>query len=148
MNHPKLTASGERILGTMIELAQCSKLHRIIVAGSTSPHFMFDLNRHGYNRVATTATCGLPRGQYDVAFVTWRLNSIKALETTLEWLVHLLAPTSVLVIWIDSSERTDRRKLGSILEKLGFRVEAGTCCVDGFAISARRLDAKQRSFAA
>ena len=109
---------------------------------------MFELHRRGYNRVATTATCGLPRGQYDVAFVEWQLQSIKALETTLDWLVHFLAPTSVLAIWIDTSESADRRKLGSILERLGFRVEAGTRCERGFAIAARRLDTNKQAIAA
>jgi hypothetical protein len=148
MDTLKPTTSGERIIATMIELARCSKLHRIIVAGSKGPHQMFELHRRGYNRVATTATCGLPRGQYDVAFVDWQLHSIKALETTLDWLVHFLASTSVLVIWIDSSECTDHRKLGSILVRLGFRVEAGTRCEHGLVISARRLDANQQSVAA
>ena len=83
MDKPKPAASCERIIETMIELARCSKLHRIIVAGSRGPHQMFELHRRGYNRVATTATCGLPRGQYDVAFIEWQLHSIKALETTL-----------------------------------------------------------------
>jgi hypothetical protein len=109
---------------------------------------MFELHRRGYNRVATTATCGLPRGQYDAAFVDWQLRSIKVLETTLNWLVHFLAPTSVLVIWIDSSESANQRKLGSILERLGFRLEAGTRCEHGLAISARRLDANQQAIAA
>ena len=101
MDTPESAASDERIIETMLELARCSKLHRIIVAGSRGPHQMFELHRRGYNRVATTATCGLPRGQYDVAFIEWQLHSIKALETTLDWLVHFLAPTSVLVVWID-----------------------------------------------
>ena len=109
---------------------------------------MFELHRRGYNRVATTANCGLPRGQYDVALVEWQLHSIKALETTLDWLVHFLAPSSVLVIWIDAGESTNQRKLGSILEKLGFRLEAGTRCEGGFAIAARRLDANQQAIAA
>jgi hypothetical protein len=142
------TASGEQIIATMIELAQCSKLHRIVVAGSQGARLMFELHRRGYNRVATTATCGLPRGQYDAAFVDWQLRSIKVLETTLNWLVHFLAPTSVLVIWIDSSESANQRKLGSILERLGFRLEAGTRCEHGLAISARRLDANQQAIAA
>ena len=148
MDKPKTAASGERIIATMIELARCSKPHRIIVAGSRGPHQMFELHRRGYNRVATTATCGLPRGQYDVAFVEWQLHSIKALETTLDWLVHFLAPTSVLVIWIDPQEHPDHRKLRSILERLGFRVEAGTRSEHGLAISARRLDANQQAIAA
>jgi hypothetical protein len=109
---------------------------------------MFELHRRGYNRVSTTATCGLPRGQYDVALVEWQLHSIKALETTLDWLVHFLAQSSVLVIWIDASESTNQRKLRSILEKLGFRFEAGTRCEGGLAIAARRLDANQQAIAA
>jgi hypothetical protein len=107
---------------------------------------MSALRRRGYKRVSTTSTCGLPRGQYHVAWVEWQQHSIKALETTLQWLVHFLAPTSAVVIWI--GEQTDRRMLGSILNRLGFQVEVGTRCEHGLAIAARRLDAKQQAMAA
>jgi hypothetical protein len=109
---------------------------------------MFDLHRRGYYRVATTATCGLPHGQYDTAFVEWQLHSTKALEATLDWLVHFLTPTGVLAIWIDSRQCPDRHKLGSMLERLGFRVESGTRCEHGLAVSARRFDAAQQAVAA
>jgi hypothetical protein len=131
---------------TMIELAQCSKFHRIIVAGPDGASRMSALHRRGYKRVSTTSTCGLPRGQYDVAWVEWRQHSIKALETTLHWLVHFLAPASALIIWTD--ETMNRRALGSILQRLGFRVEVGTRCEHGLAIAARRLDANQQAMAA
>ena len=78
-----LTPSGERIIEPMIGLARCSKRHRIIVAGSQRSELMFELYRRGYSRVATTTTCGLPDGQFDVALVDWRQHSISALETTL-----------------------------------------------------------------
>jgi hypothetical protein len=148
MNQSGPTASGEQIIETMIELARCSKDHRIIVAGSTSPHQMFELHRRGYGRVATTATCGLPRGQFDVALVDWRLHSIKALEATLDWLVDFLKWSGVLVIRVDSEDRASNRKLKSMLESLGFRIEVGTRCERGIAISARRLDADQQAIAA
>jgi hypothetical protein len=148
MNRCKPTASGEQIIETMIELARCSKLHRIIVAGSKSPDQMFELHRRGYNRIATTATCGLPRGQFDVALVDWRLHSIKALEATLDWLVHFLKWSGVLVIRVDSQDHAGNRKLKSMLESLGFRIEVGTRCDRGIAISARRLDADQQAIAA
>ena len=109
---------------------------------------MFALHRRGYVRVATTATCGLPQGQFDVAMVDWQGHSLKALETTLDWLVHFLASSAVLVILIDSPERTANRKLRSMLERLGFHVEVGTRCEHGFAISARRRDAAQMAVAA
>ena len=108
---------------------------------------MFDLHRRGYNRVATTSTCGLPRGQYDVALVDWQ-HSIKALETMLDWLVHFLAPSAVMVIRIDLRERTGHRKLESVLERLGFQIEAGPRCEHGRAIAARRRDAAQMAVAA
>jgi hypothetical protein len=83
-----------------------------------------------------------------VALVDWRLQSIKTFETTLGWLVHFLAPAAVLVIWVDSSERTGNRRLASMLERLGFHIEAGTRCEQGFAVSARRRDAAQMHVAA
>jgi len=148
MDALKPTVAGERIIATMIELARFSNHHRIIVAGSKSPHQMFELHRRGYNRVATTADCGLPRGQYDVALVEWRLPAIKALETTLGWLVHFLAPSGVLVIWIDASQGTNQRRLRLILKNLGFRLEAGSPCEGGLAVAARRLVVNQQATAA
>jgi hypothetical protein len=142
------TPARERITEALAELASCSRRHRIIVAGSNGPELMFALHRRGYARVATTAACGLPQGQYDVAMVDWQGRSIKALETTLDWLVHFLASSAVLVIWIDSPECNANQKLDSMLERLGFRVEVGTRCEHGLAISARRQDAAHMAVAA
>jgi hypothetical protein len=83
-----------------------------------------------------------------VALIDWRLQSIASLEKTLGWLVRFLAPAAVLVIWVDSSERIGNRKLGSMLERLGFTIEGGTRCEEGFAVSARRRDAAQMNAAA
>jgi hypothetical protein len=148
MHSFKPTPVREHITESLVELARCSKLHRIIVAGSNGPELMFALHRRGYIRVATTAACGLPQGQYDVALVDWQGRSIKALETTLDWLVHFLASSAVLVIWIEQPEHAANRKLESMLERLGFRVEVGTRCEHGLAISARRRDAAQMAAAA
>jgi hypothetical protein len=148
MNQQQPEVAEEAIIETMIALAQCSKRHRVVVAGSRGPHHMLELHRRGYIRVATTATCGLPRGQFDVALVDWRVQSIKALETTLDWLVHFLDPSGVLVIHIDSREPADSRRLASMLERLGFRIEVGTRGEHGFAVSARRRDASHQVMAA
>jgi hypothetical protein len=147
MKKPNRSPCADVKVETMIELARCSELDRIILAGSRSPHRMFELHRRGFIRVATTASCGLPQGQYDVALVEWQLPSIKALATTLDWLVHFLGPAGVLVIALDPRECQDRGKLRSMLAKLGFRVEAGTRCGHGTAISARRLDVAQQAVA-
>jgi hypothetical protein len=140
MIQSRLTPSGERIIEPMIALARCSKLQRIIVAGSKSPELMFELHRRGYVRVATTANCGLPAEQYDVALVDWRQRSIKALETTLDWLVDFLSPAGVLVVWVDPQERAGNRTLRSALERHGLVVEAGTIRKHGSAVSAQRCE--------
>jgi hypothetical protein len=138
----------EHIVDSMVELARCSKLHRIIVAGSMAPDLMLSLHCRGYGRVSTLATCGLPHGQYGVALIDWQGRSIRALESTLDWLVQFLASSAVMVIRLDPPERTANRKLESILERLGFRVEVGTLCEHGLAVSARRRDASQMAVAA
>jgi hypothetical protein len=56
----------------MIALARCSKLQRVIVAGSKSVELASELNRRGYVRVASTANSDRAAGQYDVALVDWR----------------------------------------------------------------------------
>jgi hypothetical protein len=142
MIQARLIPAGERIIEPMLALARSSKLQRILVAGSKSAELMFELHRRGYVRVATTANCGLPAGQYDVALVDWRQRSIKALETTLDWLVDFLSPTGVVVVWVDPQDPAGNRKLRRALEAHGLTVEAGTIREHGCAVSAQRRDMK------
>ena len=148
MSEHKSTFSDQSIIATAVELARCSAHHRIIVAGDQAPHHMFELHRQGFDRAVTTAHCGLPHGQYDVALVAWRMHSIKALETTLDWLAHYLAPTGVLVVWVNVSEGAKERELRTMLARLGFRIEAGTRVGGCVAVSAYRLDINQAAIAA
>jgi hypothetical protein len=148
MTTSKLTSPCETIAKTLVELGRCSAVNRLILAGPNSAELMFELHRCGYARVATTATCGLPHRQYDAGLVDWRLGSIKALEATLDWLVHFIGDAGVLVVRIEARDRTTSRKLTSMLERLGFRIEAGTRCEDGLAVAARRRDVVRLSVAA
>jgi hypothetical protein len=140
MTQSRIIPTAGRIIEPMIDLARCSKQQRIIVAGSKSAELMFDLHRRGYVRVATTANCGVPAGQYDVALVDWRQRSIKALETTLDWLVDFLGPAAALVVWIDPQEPAGNRTLRSMLERHGLVVEAGTIREHGSAVSTHRSE--------
>jgi hypothetical protein len=140
MIQPHLTPASARIMEPMIALARCSKLQRIIVAGSKGAELMFELHRRGYARVATTSNCGLPAGQYDVALVDWRQRSLKAFETTLDWLMDFLSPAGVLVVWVDPQEPAANRNLRSMLERHGLIVEAGTIHECGSAVSARQCE--------
>jgi hypothetical protein len=151
MTNPMPAGSTDRKINSIIELSRCSDHHRILLAGASDPDPVSEWRSRGYHRVATIAASRLPRGQYDVAVVEWRRHSIRALETMLDWLVYFLSPRGVLVIWIDGASGTAsaaRRDLRSLIEQLGFRVETGKRCRNGFAVSASRVNAGQRAIAA
>jgi hypothetical protein len=144
----RLAPAVDRIIEPMLDLAQCSKLNGIVVVGANSAELLLELRRRGYVRVATTTNSGVPAGQYDVALVDWRKRPIKALDTTLDWLVDFLSPWSMLVVWIDPQEPAGNRKLRSMLEKHGLVIEASTVRECGSAVSAQRLEIKPISKAA
>jgi hypothetical protein len=132
--------AGDQIAQVLIGLGRISKAHRVLVAGPFGSAVLGELYCRGYTRATTTAHCGLPQGQYDAALVAWQKSSLKALETTLDWLVHFLGPRGVVTVWVGRDEAAAGRKLSSILDRLGFRIEAGTTCANGLAVAARRLE--------
>jgi hypothetical protein len=99
---------------------------------------MLELHRRGYARAASTANCGRAAGQYDVVLVDWRRRTSKTLETALDWLVELLSPAGMLVVWVDPQKPAATQNLRLSLERRGFAIEAGTVHECGCAVSARR----------
>jgi hypothetical protein len=134
------TPAGDRIIDPMIALANCSKQHRIVVAGSKGVELMLELQRRGYARTAATANCGRPASQYDVALVDWRRRTFKTLEVALDWLVDFLSPSAVLVVWVDPQKATANETLRLALERRGFVIEGGTVHDCGCAVAARRRE--------
>jgi hypothetical protein len=148
MTQSQIIRGSERIIEPMIALAGCSKLQRIIVAGSRSVELMFELHRRGYVRASAMANCGHPAEQYDVALVDWRRRTFKDLERTLDWLVDFLSPAGVLIVWVDPQKPAANQDLCSALERRDFVVEAVTLSEDGSVISARRYQRNPISKAA
>jgi hypothetical protein len=140
MIQSRLTPADFRIFEPMIGLTRCSQLQPIIVVSPKGVEFVFELHRRGYIRVATTANCGLPARQYDLALVDSRQRSIKALETTLGWLVNFLSCAGVLVVWVDPQNPAGNRNLHTALQRRGIVVKAGTVCKHGSAVSAQRQE--------
>ena len=110
------------------------------MTGANSAEAVIDLHRLGYARATTTLNCGLPAGQYDVVLLDGRQRSIKAVETTLDWVANFLSLTGVLIVWLDPQHPAAGRPLRSVLESHGFRIEAGTVQERGSAVAARRCD--------
>lgn len=140
--------ANETVVDCVLDLARCSRQHRILIAGSGNAALMTGLHQRGYYRVETIASCGAPRGQYDVALIDWRGRSVRALAATLDWLVHFLAPSAVLVVWIDAHERAGGGRLQSVLERSGFQIEVGTRSPAGCGVAACRRDPAPKAAAA
>jgi hypothetical protein len=101
---------------------------------------MLELHHHGYLRAAATANCGHPAHQYDVVLVDWRRRTFRALTIALDWLVELLSPTGMLVVWVDPQKPAANQELRASLETRGFIIEEGIIHECGCAVSARRRE--------
>jgi hypothetical protein len=130
-------ADREQIVDTMIGLTRLSNLHRAIVAGSESTNLYLSLRRRGFTRIATPATCRLPRRQHTVALITGG-SSLLAIEAALAQVSQFLSTNATIAILIDSRDGDVCLKIRKKLEQMGFRIEAGVRCHDALVLSAYR----------
>jgi hypothetical protein len=137
MPQPNSRSSREQIVDTMIDLTRLSNRHRAIIAGADSLELSLALRRRGFYHVATTATCRLPRAEHSVGLVTGQ-NSLQALEAALADISRFLRTTAAIAVLIDSHESGVGLRIRAKLEQLGFRIEAGVRCRQGFVLSAHR----------
>ena len=137
MSQPPSVASQEQVIDTMIELTRLSKQHSAILAGSNSLELYLALRRRGFIRVATTATCRIPKRQHAVGLITGQ-NSLQAIEAALTKISQLLSASAAVAVLIDSREGGSCLKIRGKLEQMGFRIEAGVRCQQGLVLSAYR----------
>jgi len=137
----------EQVIDTMIGLTRLSNLHRTIVAGSDSLELYLALRRRGFVRVATTATCRIPKGQHAVGLITGQ-NSLRAIDAALTEISQFLSASAVIAVLIDSRESSFCLRIRTKLEQMGFRIEAGVRCEQGLVLSAYRQGFAQMENAA
>jgi hypothetical protein len=137
MSEPHSVSSREQVVDTMIGLTRLSYLHRAIVAGGDSLEFCLALRRRGFIRAATAATCRIPKGQHAVGLITGQ-NSLAGIEAALVQISQFLSANAAIAVLIDSRESGFCLKIRSKLEQMGFRIEAGVRCQQGFVLSAYR----------
>jgi hypothetical protein len=137
MDQPHSVSNREQVIDTMIDLTRLSNLHRTIIAGSDSLELYLALRRRGFVRVATTATCRIPRGQHTVGLITGQ-NSPGAIEAALTQISQFLSTSAAIAVLIDSRESGFCLKIRTKLEQMGFRIEAGVRCQQGLVLSAYR----------
>ena len=100
---PHSVSNREQVVDTMIGLTRLSNLHRAIVAGSDSLELYLALRRRGFVRVATTATCRIPKRQHAVGLITGQ-NSLPAIEAALAQISQFLCASAAIAVLIDSRE--------------------------------------------
>jgi len=137
----------EQVVDTMIDLTRLSNLHRAIVAGHDSMELYLALRRRGFIRVATTATCRMPKRQHAIGLITGQ-NSLSAIEAALTQISQFLSPSAAIAVLIDSRESGVCLKIRTRLEQMGFRIEAGVRCQQGLVLSAYRQGFNQMEIAA
>jgi hypothetical protein len=137
MVQPHTDPDREQVIDTMIELTRLSNLHRAIVAGSDCLELYFALQRRGFFRVSTTATCRVPRGQHPVGLIAGQ-NAPAAIEVALGQILPFLGASAAIAVLIDSREGGSSLKVRTRLEQIGFRIEAGVRCHQGLVLSAYR----------
>ena len=147
MVQPHSVSNREQVVDTMIELTRLSNLHRVIVAGSDSLELYLALRRRGFIRVATTATCRIPKGQHAVGLITGE-NSLQAIEAALAQISPFLSTSATIAVLINSRESGISLKIRTRLEQMGFRIEAGVRCQQGLVLSAYRQGFAQMENAA
>jgi len=95
------------------------------------------LRRRGFIRVATTATCRIPRAQHAVGLITGQ-NSLQAIEAALAQISPFLCTSAAIAVLIDSRESGFCLTIRTRPEQMGFRIEAGVKCQQGLVLSAHR----------
>jgi hypothetical protein len=137
MNDSRLASSNERIMETMVDLTRLSPSQRVIVAGASAFDIYRGLHQRGFSRAATIVTCRIPCGQHDAAFIAGE-HSFQALQALLVRILPFLSTRATMAVWVGCEQPERGRKLQALLERLGFRIEAGARCESGFVLSAQR----------
>ena len=137
----------EQVVDTMVGLTHLTYLHRAIIAGSSSMEIYLALRRRGFLRLATTATCPVPKGQHSIGLIAGH-NSLQAIETALAEISPFLSTSAAIAVLIDSLEIGAGLRIREKLERLGFWIEAGVRCQEGFVLSAFRRGVVQMEKAA
>ena len=127
----------EQVVDTMIELTRLSSPHRAIIAGSDNVELCLALRRRGFMRVSTPATCRTPKAQHAVGLIAGQ-NSLQAIENALIEISKFLGASAAIAVLIDSRESGFSLRIRARLEQMGFRIEAGVRCQQGFVLSAYR----------
>jgi hypothetical protein len=137
-----LISPRDEIVNTMIDLAHLSRSHRIIITGRDGIELYLALRRRGFAYPVLASGGRIPRGHYSAALIAGNL-SFQEIETALAQVSRFLDAAADIAVSIESQESGLGAKVRTKLQQLGFRIEGGARCREGFVLAAHRQDAGQ-----
>jgi hypothetical protein len=138
---PSLSPRDE-IVETMINLSHLSKSHRIIIAGSDSVELYLALRRRGFSFGALASSRRSPSGHYSAGLIAGD-HAYPAIEAAVNQISKHLYAAASITISIESQEIGLGGQVRAKLQQLGFRIEAGARCHQGFVLAAHREECGQ-----
>ena len=136
----------DEIVETMIALARFSKSSRIVLGGSGSTELFLELSRRGYTFGSIASSRPTSAGQFSMGLI-FGDRAYDAIETSIDLIEKRLCSAAGIVIAINSDQPSLAGKIRLKLERMGFRIEAGARCHDGFVMAARREERGRRQSA-
>lgn len=130
------TSDHAQVLDTMIGLTRLSALQRAIIAGGSGMELYLGLRRRGFMRVATISTSWLPHKQHAIGLLADRNSA--SIERALTEISPFLCTNATVAVLIDSHDTGSGFDVRTKLQRMGFRIEAGVRCQQGFVLSAHR----------
>ena len=143
MSRPAFASPRDEIVDTMINLTHLSRAHRIVVAGGDGIELYLALRRRGFGFGVLASTCRTPSARHSVGLIAGD-RCYQSIEATISQIGRLLCPAASLTISIESQESGLAAKVRTRLQQLGFRIEAGARCQQGFVLAAHREEAFQQ----
>jgi hypothetical protein len=142
MSRPAFRSPRDEIVDTMINLTHLSKSHRIVVAGGDSIELYLALRRRGFSFGVLASASRTPSVRHSVGLIAGD-RSYQAIEAAITQISRLLYPAASITISIESQESGLGAKVRTRLQQLGFRIEAGARCQQGFVLAAHREETGQ-----
>jgi hypothetical protein len=139
MSQQNVVLPRDEIVDTMIDLAHLSKSRPIVVAGSGGIELYLALKRRGFVFGVLAAACRVPRGRHSAGLITGD-DSYQAIEASIIQVSGFLSPTADVAVSIGSQASGLGTMVRTKLQQLGFRIEAGARCREGFVLAAHRQD--------
>jgi hypothetical protein len=144
MAESRVTPGIGQILDTMISLTRLTPLQRVIVADGDSMALYLELRQRGFIWATTPALCRHKRTLHAIGFIASQGSGTSIDD--LEQILPFLTINAALALLVGSGE--NGLNIGSKLEGLGFRIEAGVRCAQGLVLSASRQGYEQMARAA